>query len=90
MEKLAEEKVGFHSLTEAINTTTPVGRMMLQMLAAVSEFEVRTLERFLLQCSSSVIQRKITANFLNGDGLAVDASEFRSNRGLGEGRHIGP
>lgn len=39
MEKLAEEKAGFRSLTEAIDTTTPAGRMMLQMLGAFSEFE---------------------------------------------------
>lgn len=39
MEKLAEEKAGFRSLTEAIDTTTPAGRMMLQMLGAFAEFE---------------------------------------------------
>ena len=39
IEKLAEEKAGFRSLTEAIDTTTPAGRMMLQMLGAFSEFE---------------------------------------------------
>ncbi len=39
MEKLAEEKAGFRSLTEAVDTTTPAGRMMLQMLGAFSEFE---------------------------------------------------
>ena len=39
MEKLADEKAGFRSLTEAVDTTTPAGRMMLQMLGAFSEFE---------------------------------------------------
>ena len=39
MEKLTEEKAGFRSLTEAIDTTTPAGRMMLQMLGAFAEFE---------------------------------------------------
>lgn len=39
MEKLAEERAGFRSLTEAIDTTTPAGRMMLQMLGAFAEFE---------------------------------------------------
>ena len=31
MEQLAEAKTGFRSLTEAIDTTTPAGRMMMQM-----------------------------------------------------------
>lgn len=39
MEKLAEEKAGFRSLTEAIDTTTPAGRMMLHMLGSFAEFE---------------------------------------------------
>ena len=39
MEKLTDEKAGFCSLTEAIDTTTPAGRMMLQMLGAFAEFE---------------------------------------------------
>src|SRR5450631_542030 len=32
MERLAEAKAGFRSLTEAIDTTTPAGRMMMQMV----------------------------------------------------------
>ena len=39
MEKLTEEKAGFRSLTETIDTTTPAGRMMLQMLGAFAEFK---------------------------------------------------
>jgi DNA invertase Pin-like site-specific DNA recombinase len=39
MEKLGEAKVGFRSLTEAIDTTTPAGRMMMQMVGAFAEFE---------------------------------------------------
>src|ERR1035441_6200096 len=39
MEKLAEAKAGFRSLTEAIDTTTPAGRMMMQMVGAFAEFE---------------------------------------------------
>ena len=34
MERLAEAKAGFRSLTEAIDTTTPAGRMMMQMVGA--------------------------------------------------------
>ena len=39
LEKIAEAKAGFRSLTEAIDTTTSAGRMMLQMLGAFAEFE---------------------------------------------------
>lgn len=39
MERLAEANAGFRSLTEAIDTTTPAGRMMMQMVGAFAEFE---------------------------------------------------
>ncbi len=39
MERLAEVKAGFRSLTETIDTTTPAGRMMMQMVGAFAEFE---------------------------------------------------
>ena len=39
MERLAEARAGFRSLTEAIDTTTPAGRMMMQMIGAFAEFE---------------------------------------------------
>lgn len=39
MERLAEAKAGFRSLTEAIDTATPAGRMMMQMVGAFAEFE---------------------------------------------------
>jgi DNA invertase Pin-like site-specific DNA recombinase len=39
LEKITEARAGFRSLTENIDTTTPAGRMMLQMLGAFAEFE---------------------------------------------------
>lgn len=39
MKRLDEVGTGFMSLTEAIDTTTPAGRMMMQMLGSVAEFE---------------------------------------------------
>jgi DNA invertase Pin-like site-specific DNA recombinase len=39
MERIQEEKAGFRSLTEAIDTTTPAGHMMMQMIGAFAEFE---------------------------------------------------
>ena len=39
MEKIAEAGAGFRSLTESIDTTTPAGRMMMQMVGSFAEFE---------------------------------------------------
>jgi DNA invertase Pin-like site-specific DNA recombinase len=39
MEKIAEAGAGFRSITENIDTTTPPGRMMMQMVGAFAEFE---------------------------------------------------
>lgn len=39
MEKIEQVGAGFKSLTEAIDTTTPAGRMMMQMVGSFAEFE---------------------------------------------------
>ena len=39
MEKIEVAGAGFRSLTEAIDTTTPAGRMMMQMVGSFAEFE---------------------------------------------------
>jgi DNA invertase Pin-like site-specific DNA recombinase len=39
LEKVETAGAGFRSLTEAIDTTTPAGRMMMQMLGSFAEFE---------------------------------------------------
>jgi DNA invertase Pin-like site-specific DNA recombinase len=39
LERLDGLGVGFRSLTEHVDTTTPAGRMLLQMLGAFAEFE---------------------------------------------------
>ena len=39
MERIKEAGAGFRSLTEAIDTTTAPGRMMMQMVGAFAEFE---------------------------------------------------
>lgn len=38
-ERIGDAGAGFRSLTEAIDTTTPAGRMMMQMVGAFAEFE---------------------------------------------------
>lgn len=39
IERIDNAKAGFRSLTEAIDTTTAAGRMMMQMVGAFAEFE---------------------------------------------------
>jgi DNA invertase Pin-like site-specific DNA recombinase len=39
MERIAQTGAGFRSLTEAIDTTTPAGRMLMQMVGSFAEFE---------------------------------------------------
>jgi DNA invertase Pin-like site-specific DNA recombinase len=39
MERIQDAKAGFRSLTEAIDTTTPAGRMMMQMVGSFAEVE---------------------------------------------------
>jgi len=39
MEEIAKAGAGFRSLTEAIDTTSPGGRMMMQIIGAFAEFE---------------------------------------------------
>ena len=39
LEKIEEAGAGFQSLTEAVDTTTPAGRMMMQIVGSFAEFE---------------------------------------------------
>ena len=39
MERIAEAGAGFRSVTESIDTTTPAGRMMMQMVGSFAEFK---------------------------------------------------
>ena len=39
MEHIHQAGAGFNSLTESIDTTTPAGRMMMQMVGSFAEFE---------------------------------------------------
>ena len=39
MERIAQAEAGFRSLTEAIDTTTPAGRMLMQMVGSFAKFE---------------------------------------------------
>ena len=58
--RLDEVSAGFRSLTEAIDTTTAAGRMMLQMLGAFAEFERQMIrERTKLGLAEPVYEGRI-------------------------------
>jgi DNA invertase Pin-like site-specific DNA recombinase len=43
MERIAQAGADFQSITENIDTTTPAGRMMMQMIGSFAEFEHATI-----------------------------------------------
>lgn len=48
MERIELAGAGFRSLTEAIDTTTAAGRMMMQMIGSFAEFERAMIRNFVL------------------------------------------
>ena len=52
MEKIGEAGAGFRSLTEHIDTTTPAGRMMMQMVGVFAD----DAERVIMRSHAAVIQ----------------------------------
>ena len=57
MDRIELAKAGFRSITEAIDTTTPAGRMMMQMLGAFAEFE-RAMTRERTRAGLDVARQK--------------------------------
>jgi DNA invertase Pin-like site-specific DNA recombinase len=60
MEKIQSVGAGFRSLTESIDTTTPAGRMMMQMVGCFAEFERAMIrERTLAGLASARAQGRV-------------------------------
>jgi DNA invertase Pin-like site-specific DNA recombinase len=63
IKRLEEAGAGFRSLTEAIDSTTPAGRMMLQMLGAFAEFERQMIrERTKLGLARARLEGRVGGN----------------------------
>jgi DNA invertase Pin-like site-specific DNA recombinase len=56
MERLVDVKAGFRDLTEAIDTTTPDGRMIMQMVGLFAEYQ-RAMLRELTQAGLDAAQQ---------------------------------
>jgi DNA invertase Pin-like site-specific DNA recombinase len=52
---LEQRGVGFRSLGDSVDTTTPAGKLMLQMLAAIAEFERGMIRE---RCSAGMARAK--------------------------------
>ncbi|WP_295403833.1 recombinase family protein [uncultured Thiocystis sp.] len=57
LERIDHAQASFHSLTEAIETATPAGRMLMQMVGAFAEFE-RALLRERTQAGLEAARRE--------------------------------
>jgi DNA invertase Pin-like site-specific DNA recombinase len=55
---LEQRGVGFQSLGDSVDATTPAGRLMLQMLAAIAEFERGMIRE---RCAAGMAERKLKA-----------------------------
>ncbi len=63
---IGESGAGFRSLTEAIDTTTPAGRMMMQMVGAFAGFERAMLkERLKVELNTALEEGRIGGRLPN-------------------------
>ena len=65
LDRIEGKGAGFRSLTEAIDTTTPAGRMMMQMVGSFAEFE-RAMIR---ECTSASLAQARTEGRIGGRRL---------------------
>lgn len=86
MDKIDKTDAGFCSLTEAIDTTTAAGRMMMNMIGAFAEFERATIrERTNAGLAAARAEGRIGGrrNKLSGAQRADIADNILSNRKTG-------
>ncbi len=77
MERIAAAGAGFRSVTESIDTTTPAGRMMMQMVGSFAEFE-RAMIRERTSAGLAVARAE---GRVGGRRKKLNATKRRRNRG---------
>ena len=83
MERIGNAGAGFRSITENIDTTTPAGRMMMQMVGAFAEFE-RAMIR---ERTSAGLAAARAEGRIGGRRKKLDASQAARDR---RKRHLRP
>ena len=86
MEKIDAAGAGFRSLTESIDTTTPAGRMMMQMVGTFAEFEraiIRERTKAGLQAAAAKGRKGGRKPALNDEQKADIADNVLSGRKTG-------
>ncbi len=73
MEKIEAAGAGFRSLTESIDTTTPAGRMMMQMVGSFAEFERAMIRE---RTSAGLAQARVEGR-VGGRRRKLDAKKRR-------------
>ena len=73
MERIGNVGAGFRSITENIDTTTPAGRMMMQMVGAFADFE-RAMIR---ERTSAGLAEARAEGRIGGRGKKLDAAKRR-------------
>jgi DNA invertase Pin-like site-specific DNA recombinase len=73
MERIGDAGAGFRSITEAIDTTTPAGRMMMQMIGSFAEFERAMIQ----ERTSAGIAAARTEGRVGGRRKKLDAAKRR-------------
>ena len=83
LEKIAEADAGFRSLTEHIDTATPAGRMLLQMLGAFAEFE-RSMVRERTRMGLQVARERGRIGGTQGEAQAESSCRNSTHGELGQ------
>lgn len=73
MERINKAGAGFRSLTEAIETTSPAGRMLLHMVGAFAEFERAMIQ----QRTNAGLAAARAAGRIGGRRKSLDAAKRR-------------
>jgi len=81
METLRERGCSFRSLTEPVDTTTSMGRLVLQILGAVAEFERSLIRERSIAGQVAAMQRGVVWGGRPALLSAADQEEARSPRG---------
>ena len=92
LERIEKAGAGFRSLTEAIDTTVPAGRMMMQMLGAFAEFERDLISERIRSGIETARRKGIRLGRAQGNRIKLDRLEPKVLSMVAEGysyRRIG-